>query len=213
MKIGILGSGRMGGNIGAIFARLGHDVIFSYSRSERKLQKLASAAGPTARAGTPREAVEQSDLIVLAVHWLRLDDVLAQAGDLSGKTVLSCCVPLNAADSELVVAHTDSGAEATARKLPNSSVVAAFQATPSEVLWSVFNARDRPPRPAIVYCGNDKQSKERVRALLDQFGFNPIDAGPLRIARYIEPFAMLATQLAYGGSEGPQWVYRFGRFE
>jgi predicted dinucleotide-binding enzyme len=65
----------------------------------------------------------------------------------------------------------------------------------------------------MVFCGDHSDSKKQARALLEQFGFDPIDAGPLRIARYIEPFAMLATELAYGTKQGPEWVYRFGRLE
>lgn len=213
MKIGVLGSGLMGGNIGTVFAKLGHEVVFSYARNQEKLQSLATAAGSLARAGTPRQVVEQSDLIVLAVHWLRLNDVLAQAGDLAGKIVLSCTNPLDASNRELVVAHTDSGAETIARKIPGAHVVAAFQATPSEVLQGVFEARDKSPRPSMVFCGDHDESKNLVRALLEPFGFDPIDAGPLRLARYIEPFAMLATALAYGTNQGPEWVYRFGRLE
>jgi predicted dinucleotide-binding enzyme len=203
----------MGGSIGTILARLGHDVIFSYARSEKKLQLLAAAAGSTARSGAPREAVEQCDLIVLAVHWLRLDDVLAQAGDLTGKIVLSCTNPLDASNRELVVAHTDSGAETIARRNLGAHVVAAFQATPSEVLQSVFEARGKSPRPSMLFCGDHDESKNRVHALLEQFGFDPIDAGPLRLARYIQPFAMLATVLAYGTDKGAEWVYRFGRLQ
>jgi predicted dinucleotide-binding enzyme len=213
MKIAILGSGRMGGAIGTILARLGHDVIFTYARSEEKLQLLAAAAGSTARSGAPRQAVEQCDLIVLAVHWLRLNDVLAQAGDLTGKIVLSCTNPLDASNSELVVAHTDSGAETIARRSPGAHVVAAFQATPSEVLQSVFEARGKSPRPSMLFCGDHKESKNRVHALLEQVGFDPVDAGPLRLARYIEPFAMLATVLAYGTDKGAEWVYRFDRLQ
>lgn len=211
MKIGVLGAGLMGGNIGTVFARLGHEVLFSYSRSEEKLQELAKYAGGGARAATPREVAEQAEVIVLSVHWSRLEDVLAQAGDLSGKLVLSCTNPLDDANRELVVAHTDSGAEAIARKLPGAHVVAAFQATPSEVLLGVFEGRDRSPRPSMVYCGNDQSSKRRVHELLAAFGFTPVDAGPLRLARYIEPFAMLATALAYDTDQGPEWVYRFER--
>lgn len=212
MKIGILGSGLMGATIGTVFARMGHEVIFSYSRSEQKLRNLATAAGPNARAGVPREAAEQAELIVLSVHWSRLDDVLVQAGDLAGKIVLSCTNPLDASNLELVVAHTDSGAETIARKLPDSRIVAAFQATPSEVLEDVFNGRERSSRPSMVYCGDERSSKQCVHQLLNAFGFAPIDAGPLRLARYIEPFAMLATALAYGTDQGPEWVYRFERF-
>ncbi|WP_186075909.1 NADPH-dependent F420 reductase [Burkholderia gladioli] len=213
MKIGILGSGLMGGNIGTVFAKLGHEVVFSYARDQKKLEKLAAAAGSIARVGTPYQAVEQSELIVLAVHWLRLDDVLAQTSNLAGKIVLSCTNPLDASNSELVVAHTDSGAETIARKIPGAHVVAAFQATPSEVLQGVFEARDKSPRPSMVFCGDHNDSKKVVRVMLEEFGFDPIDAGLLRLARYIEPFAMLATALAYGTDQGPEWAYRFGRLE
>ena len=87
MRIGILGSGLMGGKLGTIFARAGHEVVFSYARSEKKLKKLAIDAGRKARAGTPGEAVLQADAILLAVHWSRVDDVLKQAGNLAGKSL------------------------------------------------------------------------------------------------------------------------------
>src|SRR5919197_5001986 len=111
MRVGILGSGLMGGKLGTIFARVGHEVVFSYSRSERKLNALASEAGRNARAGTPNEAVQGADALLLAVHWSRSDDVLSQAGDLSGKIVVSCSLPMSDDDTALVVAHSSSGAE------------------------------------------------------------------------------------------------------
>src|SRR6266446_2737254 len=109
MRIGILGSGLMGGKLGTIFARAGHEVVFSYARSEQKLKKLARDAKGNARAGTPREAAEDADAVLLAVHWLRMEDVLDRAGDLSGKVIVSCSLPMNAGDTGLVVAHTSSG--------------------------------------------------------------------------------------------------------
>lgn len=84
MRIGILGSGLMGGKLGTIFAKAGHDVVFSYARSQRKLNRLARQAGRHVAAGTPREAAEDADVVLLAVHWLRVNEVLKQAGDLSG---------------------------------------------------------------------------------------------------------------------------------
>src|SRR5438045_8603273 len=80
MRIGILGSGLMGGKLGTLLARAGHDVDFSYSRSPAKLKKLARDAGGKGRATTPAEAVKDADVVLLAVHWSRLDDVLGQAG-------------------------------------------------------------------------------------------------------------------------------------
>jgi len=202
----------MGGKLGTIFARAGHDVVFSYARHQKKLERLARDAGANARAGTPREAAEESDVLLLAVHWSRLDDILSQTGPLSGKVILTCSLPLNAQNSELVIAHTMSGAEAVAKKVPKSKVVSAFNSIPSEVLFDVFDSRNRKDRPSMVYCGDDAASKKIAAKLIDDVGFDPVDAGPLRIARYTEPFALLVAQLAYDGREGPELAYRFERY-
>src|ERR1700677_4214205 len=101
MRIGILGSGLMGGKLGTLFARAGHDLVFSYARTKAKLESLAHAAGGSARAGTPSEAIDEADVVLLAIHWSRLDDVLKQAGDLSGKPILSCSLPMNADNTAL----------------------------------------------------------------------------------------------------------------
>src|SRR5881409_1136648 len=141
MRIGILGSGLMGGKLGTIWTRAGHDVVFSYSHSEQKLKKLARDAKGKARAGTPREAAQEADAVLLAVHWSRVDDVLKQAGNLSGKVIVSCSLPMNSDDTGLVVAHTSSGAEALAKKVRRARIVAAFGTVPSEVLFGVYGAR------------------------------------------------------------------------
>ena len=114
MRIGILGSGLMGGKLGTLIARAGHQVVFSYARTPKKLEGLARDAGQNARSGTPAEAARQADALLLAVHWSRIDDILKQAGDLSGKVIITCSLPMNAANTCLVIAHTSSGAEALA---------------------------------------------------------------------------------------------------
>src|SRR6267378_6400342 len=143
MRIGILGSGLMGAKLGTIWARAGHEVVFSYARSEQKLKRLARDAKGKAQAGTPREAAQQADAVLLGVHWSRVDDVLKQAGDVSGKVIVSCSLPMNADNTDLVIAHTSSGAEALAMKVPEARVVSAFNTVPSEVLFGVFAARRR----------------------------------------------------------------------
>ncbi len=212
MRVGILGSGLMGGKLGTLFARAGHQVVFSYSRSPKKLEKLARDAGTNARAGTPREAARDADALLLAVHWLRVDDLLRRTGDLAGKVLVSCSLPMNADDTDLVVGRTSSGAEQLARKVRRAKVVAAFGTVPSEVLFGVFEARDRAPRPSLVYCGDDGDAKDVAAALIRDVGFDPVDAGPLQVARYTEPFALLIAQLAYEGEGGPELAYRFERF-
>jgi 8-hydroxy-5-deazaflavin:NADPH oxidoreductase len=213
MRIGILGSGLMGGKLGTIFARAGHEVVFSYAHSRRKLQRLAREAGGRARAGTPREAASHADALVLAVHWKRVDDVLKQAGDLSGKVIVSCSLPMSADDSRLVVARTSSGAEVLAKKARKAAVVSAFGTVPSEVLFDVFAARRRRRRrPSLLYCGDDPKAKKVAARLIRDAGFEPVDAGELKIARYLEPFTLAMAQLAYESGGGPEIAYRIERF-
>jgi predicted dinucleotide-binding enzyme len=214
MRIGILGSGLMGGKLGTIFAKAGHDVVFSYARSQRKLNRLARQAGRRAVAGTPREAAEDADVLLLAVHWSRVNDVLKQAGDLSGKVLITCSLPMNASDTALAIAHTSSGAEALAKKAKRARVVSAFGTVPSEVLFDVFEAKRRRTRrrPSLLYSGNNDDAKNVVAQLIRDVGFEPVDAGPLRIARYLEPFTLAIAQLAYEGDEGPELAYRIERF-
>ena len=199
----------MGGKLGTIFARAGHDVVFSYARSARKLERLARAAKGKARAGTPAEAARASEVLLLAVHWSRTEDVLQQAGDVTGKIIITCSLPMNEDDTGLVIAHTSSGAEALAQKAPTARVVSAFGTVPSEVLFDVFAARRKKTRPSLLYLGDEARSKKVVAALIREVGFDPVDAGPLRIARYTEPFTLLVAQLAYEGAKGPELAYRF----
>jgi 8-hydroxy-5-deazaflavin:NADPH oxidoreductase len=213
MRIGILGSGLMGGKLGTIFARAGHDVVFSYSHSDRKLKRLAREAGERASAGTPREAAADADALLLAVHWSRLNDVLKQAGDVTGKVIVTCSLPMNANDTGLAIAHTSSGAEALAKKARKAAVVSAFGTVPSEVLFDVFDAkRRRRRRPSLLCCGDNHDAKDVASQLIRDVGFEPIDAGPLRVARYLEPFTLVMAQLAYEGDEGPEVAYRIERF-
>jgi 8-hydroxy-5-deazaflavin:NADPH oxidoreductase len=212
MRIGILGSGLMGGKLGTIFARAGHDVVFSYARSDAKLRKLARDARGRASAGTPAEAARDADALLLAVHWSRIDDVLKQAGDLAGKVVVTCSLPMDAANTKLIIANTSSGAEQLAKKVPKARVISAFNTVPSEVLFGVFEAKRKNDRPSLVYCGDDEPAKDAVAQLIGDVGFDAVDAGPLQLARYTEPFALLVAQLAYEGKGGPELAYWFARF-
>jgi predicted dinucleotide-binding enzyme len=213
MRIGILGSGLMGGKLGTLFARAGHEVVFSYARSRGKLDALAREAGPRGRAGTPREAVQDADALLFAVHWNRVDDVLKQAGDLAGKILVTCSLPMDDDDTDLIVAHTASGAEVLARKATGARVVSAFGTVPSEVLYATFEARAGDLRPSLVYCGGDESAKQIAACLIRDVGFDPVDAGPLQMARYLEPFTLLIAKLAYEGARGPALAYRFAHFK
>ena len=88
MKIGIIGSGRIGGNAGKLFARAGHEVLFSFSRDRAKLDALAEEVGNGARAGTPEEATRFGEVVMLSVPWSLVDEALEAAGPLDGKVLI-----------------------------------------------------------------------------------------------------------------------------
>jgi predicted dinucleotide-binding enzyme len=202
----------MGAKLGTIFARAGHEVTFSYSRDPKKLEKLAREAGGKAKAGSPREAAEDADAVLLAVNWWNLDEVLKQAGSLAGKVVISCSMPMNEDNSALAIANTSSGAETLQKKIPKARVVSAFNTVPSEVLFDVFESKRKANRPSLLICGDDAGAKKIAAGLIRDVGFDPVDAGALKLARYMEPFVMLIAELAYNGKEGPALAYRIERF-
>ena len=211
---GILGSGLMGGKLGTIFARAGHDVVFSYARSRAEAEEARARGRGNARAGTPREAAQDADALLLAVHWSRVDDVLKQAGDLSGKVIVTCSLPMNADDTALVVAHTSSGAEELAKKVRRARVVSAFGTVPSEVLFGVFEARRRrqAAQPGVLRRRRGRQGSRGAadpRRGLRSGGRRPAARSPATS----EPFTLLVAQLAYEGDGGPELAYRFERFE
>ena len=88
LRVGIVGSGRIGGNLGQQLARRGHEVLFSFSRDEATLRRVAEDAGDLAAAGTPRDAAEFGDAVILAVPWAAIDEALEQTGPLSGRVVI-----------------------------------------------------------------------------------------------------------------------------
>lgn len=203
MGIAILGSGLIGGKLGTLFARADHEVTFSYSHSMDKLEGLAADAGNGAKAGSPAEAVKGAKVVLLAVHWSKVDHVLKLAGDLAGKIVISCSLPMTDDDSALAVGHRSSGAEKLAAKLPNAHVVSAFSSIQSEVLLGVFKTKDSTPRPTLIYCGDNSVAKKTAAKLIANVGFVPLDAGNLQTARSLEPSSVLVAQIAHDfGSTG-----------
>ena len=211
MRIAILGAGRMGAGLGGLWARLGHDVTFAYARDPDRLARRARAAG--ADAAPVAEAVGGAEAVLLAVHWSRVEDVLDQAGDLAGRVVLNCCVPLDATDSRIVTAPGTSGAEELAARRPGARWVSAFNTCPSESLAPVFARRDRAPRPQVLVCGDDAGARAVAHELARGIGYEPLDAGGLEAARFVEPFAMVTALLAYGQPGGPALTYRFDKLD
>ena len=207
MKLAILGSGLMGAKLGAIWAQCGHDVCFAYARSNAKLERLANSNA--ARWGTIAKALEGADAALLAVHWSRIDDVLDQAGNLDGLPVLNCSLPLNDANSQLIIGTTDSGAETLARLRPQARWVSCFNTNPSESFYPAFAIKGQGAAPQTFTYGDDTEAKEIAGSLIRDIGFEPLDTGGLKNARFIEPFAMATVELAYVQPGGAALTYRF----
>ncbi len=208
MNIGILGAGNMGQGLGHLWSRAGHRVGYSYRHDLKRLRRQIRDQGPDVYAGEVDEVVAKSDIVLIAVHWTRLDDVLAQSGELATKTVISCSNPMNPEDTALALGHSTSGAEELAKKIGAARFAFGFNTLPSELLHAM--ALQRPQvRPDVFLCGDDDDAKTTAFALARDAGLNPRDAGGLSAARYMEPFSLLVAQLAYGPGSDPQLLYRF----
>ncbi len=195
MKIGIIGAGNMGSGLGKIWAQNGHRIMFSYSRDISKLEKIARAIGSNASVGTPTEAVQFADVVVLSVPYGAIEDALKAAESLDGKILFSIVNALLPDMSGMAVGTTTSAAEEIAKLAPSARVVEALP-----VFAEVLNSESRrfgDQQATIFYTGNDEQAKSIVANLLREIDVEPIDAGSLRNSRYVEPAMMLLIQLAY----------------
>jgi predicted dinucleotide-binding enzyme len=199
MNIGIIGSGSVGGTLGKAWAKRGHTILFSYSRDLKKLERLAASAGPNARAGSPAEAVQFGDVILFAPPWPSVDHALKAAGPLSGKILIDCTNPLKPDLSDLEIGHTTSAAEEIAKKAPGARIVKAFNMIGAE---NMANPQFGAEQVTMLICGDDAKAKTLIARLTEELGFEAADAGPLRVARLLEPLAMLWIHLAYAQKMG-----------
>jgi len=209
MRIAILGSGRMGSALGHLFASAGHFVAYSFSRDAAKLERLAKSSGPRARAASPADAVRDANVVVLAALWQHMPRVLRSAGNLRGKVLIDCTMPLTPSDDALAVGHRISGAEIVARRARGALVVKAFNSIPAELLRAGVDVL--PEQPAVCYCGDDARAKRVTARLIRQLGFEPVNCGALKNARYLEPLAMLVGELAYNQGKRPELGLRILR--
>jgi 8-hydroxy-5-deazaflavin:NADPH oxidoreductase len=199
MKIGILGSGNMGGGLGKLWAKAGHQVIFAYSRDESKLQQLAISAGKNAKAGTPIEAVSQSDVILISVWMPDLAAAVRAAGALDGKIVITCVSGLRPDFSGQTIGLATnleiSVAETLQQLAPNAKVVEAFNSTFAEII-AADSRQFGDDYPSIFYCGDDEEAKQVVAGLIRDCDYEAVDVGKLQVARSLETLATAWVQFA-----------------
>jgi NADPH-dependent F420 reductase len=194
MRIAVIGTGHVGAALGQRWAQGGHEVIFgTRDAGSAKVQALLRSAGPTARAASAAEAMAAAEVILLATPWGATRETLASAGDLTGKIVVDATNPLGP-DGGLAVGQTTSAGELVASWAPSARVVKAFNSTGA---GNMTNSNYGGTRLTMFICGDDPGAKRVVACLAEALGFEAVDAGPLAVARYLEPLAGLWVTLAY----------------
>jgi predicted dinucleotide-binding enzyme len=179
-------------------------VLFSFSRDPQQVASLVESIGGNACSGTPAEAVAFGEVVLLTVPWGAVEAALDAAGSLAGKTLISCVNPLTPDLSGLAVGTTTSGAEEIARKAPGAKVVEAFLNIFAGILHS-GDMQFGEQVPSVFYCGDDADAKALAARLISDIGLEPVDSGPLKNARFIEPTAMLVLQLGAFLGMAKEW--------
>jgi 8-hydroxy-5-deazaflavin:NADPH oxidoreductase len=190
LKIGILGAGNVGGTLGRLWTAKGHGVAFGK------------------RGGSNREAASSAQVVVLTVPWPAAQEAILDCGDLSGKILVDCTNPLAPDLKGLTVGLTNSAAEQVAAWAPGAKVVKAFNTIGA---IDFGNADFGGVRADGFYCGDDAASKGVVAGLIGDAGMNPVDVGPLRNARLLEPLAMLWIDLAVNQKQGSNHAFKLLR--
>jgi 8-hydroxy-5-deazaflavin:NADPH oxidoreductase len=204
MNIGTIGVGRMGSNLGKLWAEKGHRVCFG-GRDLKKAKSVADYVGLNSIGGSIAEAAAVSDILLLATPWEVVPEALQAAGSLDRKILIDCTNPFASSGEGLAVGYDTSGAEQVAEWATGARVVKAFNG----VHWQNL---DEPNfsgmRASVFYCGDDADAKAAVGQLISDIGFEPVDSGPLSNARYIEPMVYLWIQLAFRYGYGADMAFK-----
>lgn len=182
MKIGIIGSGKIGGTLGLLWAKAGHQVLFS-SRHPERLTGLVEQAGPPARAGTPQEASAFGEVVLVSVPYAAVPEIGRDfARELAGKVVLETGNPYPGRDGEMAVAARARGTGlASAEFLPGVRLVRAFNSVGHFALRS--EAHRAGERVAIPLASDDPEALAVAARLVEDAGFEPVAVGPLARAK------------------------------
>lgn len=193
LRIGIIGSGRVGSAIGSVWVKAGHEVMFS-SRHIENDRALAAELGDGASAGTPREAAAFGDVVMVSVPYHALPDVGETAGDLlEGKVVIDTCNPFPHRDGEIADWAIEKGAGlATAELLPGARIVRAFNSIGAARMGS---AHEEPGRVGMPIAGDDPEAVEVASRLIREIGYEPVLVGGLEMGRHLRPRAALSGEL------------------
>lgn len=198
MSISIIGAGNVGQALARAFTQKGETIFFGVPEPE-KYRETVSRFGDRAAVGTVAEAVAAGDIVILAVPYGAAETVAKSVSDWQDKILVDATNPLAQGLSGLSVGTTSSGAEEIAKAATGARVVKAFNTTGAE---NMADAQYPGGAPFMPVCGDDAEARTEVIALATLIGFDAVDLGELKVARYLEPFAMtwihLAIKLSYG---------------
>jgi predicted dinucleotide-binding enzyme len=201
MKISILGPGKIGGGLGRKWKAAGHEIIFGVRNpADPKYKEIKSDGFILV---TLTEAMEASEIIVVAVPFSAAREVLGSARDLSNKIIIDCTNALSGLPTGFL-----SAAEAVKRWSGSEKVIKTFNATGSA---NLENPDYDGTRIDTYICGDDKETKEMVKKLAEQVGFSVVDAGDLKNAYLLEALAKLWINLAYQQEMGPGIAFKLLR--
>jgi predicted dinucleotide-binding enzyme len=192
-KIGIIGSGRVGGAVGGAWVKAGHEVMFSSLNLEED-KKLAAGLGGGARAGTPREAAAFGNVLLISVPYKALPSVGKDLGELlKGKIVIDTSNPIVARDGDMAVAAREKGAGLSSMEfLPGARIVRAFNAVGYA---RMADARSRSERMGMPIAGDDQDAITVASALVRDVGYEPVMVGTLAaMGKYLIPGTPLAGE-------------------
>jgi 8-hydroxy-5-deazaflavin:NADPH oxidoreductase len=185
MRIGVIGSGRIGGTLGGLWAKAGHEVMFS-DRDLEQAKRAAEGAGANARAGTAKEAVAFADAVLIAVPYAALPAVAKEVGpELKGKVVIDPNNPVPNRDGEMAAKAREQGAAvSTAAMFPGARMFRAFNAIGFQTFQS--EAHRPPPRLAIPVAADDPAALKLGMQLVEDAGFEPVAVGTLAQSRIFD---------------------------
>lgn len=177
--LGLIGAGHIGSQLARLAVQHGYDVVISNSRGPETLADLVGELGPGARAGTPDQAAAAGDVVVVTVPLKHYRQV--PVAPLAGKIVIDTNNYYPERDGHIPELDSESTttAELLQMHLPQSKVVKAFNHIAAAALTADVQPAGTPNRRALVIAGDDAEAKAVVGALIDQFGFDVVDAGPL----------------------------------
>jgi 8-hydroxy-5-deazaflavin:NADPH oxidoreductase len=209
MKITVLGAGNMGAAFVKQLTRAGHQVSVA-SRDGAKAAQVA-AAHPGSIAVPAAGSADSADVVVLATSFADAAAALQSAGDLTGKVVVDITNPLTADYMGLTIGHSTSAAEEIAKAVPGAEVVKAFNTLFAQVLAEGADFGGGK-KASVLVASDSERAKQSVVALAESMGFQVVDAGGLKNARYLEPLAGLNIYLGYGAGLGtdiaPAWIHK-----